>query len=205
MRAIHFVIVLVISYTMIRHYIHHDVLSINFQTLLFNRVLAFFSMIFIGLSLIKRRRYKRAFRSRNLALLGFAFAISHIVITLVFFSEVHFPQFFNNDRLNMKGEIVLSSGVLSICIFCLPFIASLKVLGSRFYRERAKEFFTLSYISYLFAIAHVFIIGVENWMNWESWPMFLPPISLIAFIISTGMVLGKLYRIFNHSYRKSRI
>ncbi len=204
-KAMYFIVVLVLSYVMIRHFIHHDALSANVQTILINRVLAFFSMIFIGMSLFKRGRTRRAFLSRQLALLGFAFAISHIIMTLLFFSEQHFPIFFDHQELNLKGELILSTGVLSIAVFCLPFIASFKVLGSRFYRERTNEFFMLSYISYVFSILHVCIIGMETWFTWESWPMLLPPISLIAFVISTGLVLNKLFRIFNYPYRKSRI
>jgi hypothetical protein len=49
----------------------------------------------------------------------------------------------------------------------------------------------------LLAAAHVALIGFRTWTQWSQWPGYLPPITLIIFIIAIGLAFA------NHRKKRS--
>jgi hypothetical protein len=55
----------------------------------------------------------------------------------------------------------------------------------------------LGRILLLLAAAHVSLIGFRTWTQWSQWPGYLPPITLIMFIIAIGLAVA------NHRKKRS--
>jgi len=49
----------------------------------------------------------------------------------------------------------------------------------------------------LLAAAHVTLIGFRTWTQWSQWPGYLPPITLLIFIIAI------VFAIANHRKKRS--
>lgn len=46
----------------------------------------------------------------------------------------------------------------------------------------------------LFTALHVFFMGYTTWLDVSSWPGYLPPITLLSFVIGIGFVVSRMLR-----------
>jgi len=106
-------------------------------------------------------------------------AFVHIFLSLGTLSKGYFPKLFSGDQMNLKGEMVLLLGVLTV--YC-------------FWRMRTVELkpalrHTLTILMCALLVCHISTIGLPGWLEFKAYSGGFPPISLLACFLTVGSLL----------------
>lgn len=165
-----------------------------------NKVLAFASVVFIGISYVlgplhvfdkKLFETKLAFR-RSFGLIGYGCAAIHTMISMMLLTPYYYPGLYAAGRFTLFGQLHLLSGILSIAIFTLVAVSSLPGIVQSMTGGLWHQIQRTGYIAFIFVLLHVYTVGVRGWADVTTWPSGLPPISLIAFNIVLFVLLVKI-------------
>jgi len=166
-------------YALVRYNIGKEVPLEHIPTYIFNKTLALASFILFGMSYLFGKSGK--INKNNISLAAYGLAIVHLLLTILILSPKRYPKFYDDGILNLSGEITLFAGVMAIAIFTMPFLSSVKEVGNSLFGKDYYKTFKLANWAYGFSILHVVAMGVEGWIKTSEWPLYMPPISLIAF------------------------
>lgn len=154
-----------------------------------NKTVALAAVVFIALSYAcghlaryfpKRFEVTLAWR-KFFGLLGFGLASAHALMATLILSPDSFGRLFDaTGKLNLTGELTLLFGVLAFFLFAVIAISSLPSVMESIKRENWIKIQRLGYWGLALIFLHVFFLGIEGWLQPESWPSGLLPISLIA-------------------------
>lgn len=200
MRLITSVIVLgsTFAYAIVRYHIFKGVAWAEFPLYISNKAIALASVMFIALSytlgslaFFWPHLFERTLPARKFfGLFGFALAATHALISLLIFTPLYYPKFFEaTGKLNLSGELSLLFGIISLILFSIVAVTSIPSIGKSLGREQWLFFQHIGYWGMLAIAGHVFVMGFSGWLNVSGWPGGLPPISLIAFTIATAALL----------------
>jgi hypothetical protein len=84
-----------------------------------------------------------------------------------------YPKFYDRGSIGYMGWNYIAMGALSILFFSIPLYASVKNMpeGSNLYH--------FGRYGILMNLVHVSMIGFRGWLEPTSWPLAMPPITLI--------------------------
>ncbi|MBI2139074.1 ferric reductase-like transmembrane domain-containing protein [Candidatus Woesearchaeota archaeon] len=184
------VLIAAMAYAVIRYNIIKGVPWEHLPLYISNKGIALASVVLIALAYVfgpLTRIRPKVFAKfipmeKYFGLLGFGLAAVHGIISLLLFSPANYPKFFlEAGKLNLTGELSMLFGVLGFIIFSLVAISDIPgVIDSA---ERWKLVQRLGYLAYLFVLLHVAVMGFSGWLQPDTWPGNLLPISLVAFIV----------------------
>lgn len=139
-----------------------------------------------------------------LGLLGFGLAAAHAVISLLVFSQAHYPKFFTEaGKLNLTGELSMLFGVAAFFTFAMIAATSLPGVEKVLDRRKWQMLQRIGYLAFFLVMLHVLVMGVEGWLKPSGWPGGLLPISLVAFIaIALTLLVRAVVIIFPDKARK---
>jgi hypothetical protein len=122
-----------------------------------------------------KQRQERSSGHANAAMF---LVMMHFLISLTVLRPSYFPSFFSETGM-FKLDINLSllAGSLSFVLMGLIF------LRYKIESGRLKSIKTHHLLLITGLLAHTFFRGYSGWFSMEKWPGFLPPISLISFIL----------------------
>jgi hypothetical protein len=141
-----------------------------------NKAIAWSATFYLGMSVLLLP--KKFPSKKQFGLSSFALGIIHIILTLYLAILNYYPDFYNKGQISVLGFSVLMSGLLSISLMTMAFLASL--FSSKF----PKVWLHYGFFAFLVNSCHPIIIGIQNWFSPLLWPMFLPPITLLASLLS---------------------
>ena len=151
-----------------------------------NKAFAWFAMTLISLTLLKENTLQKfQFSKRHLGQLGFLFGILHICSALLLFSEKYYPKFYSDHTFSSIGWTSISVGIISILIYSLPLYGSFKKYSSE------NKLFKFGKIGLLINIIHPILIGYSGWFTINKWPLFMPPITLLAVLFALLLFMLK--------------
>ncbi len=113
----------------------------------------------------------------------YAQLLMHVFISLALLSPAYYPKFFLESKINITGELSLLFGVTALVMFLMR-------LFVRQHKKFSSIKLPISVVLFLVS-AHVFSMGISGWITPLKWSGYLPPISLIAFVILITTVLKK--------------
>ena len=116
-------------------------------------------------------------------------------MALLLFTPDYYPKMFEAEgRLNLTGELSLAFGVISLWFLTITAITSVPFIYEAVGVDRWKRGQRMGYICLALAGGHVFVMGIAGWLKPAGWHGYLPPISLLAFILVMIVLLEKLLR-----------
>ena len=125
--------------------------------------------------------------------MGFSLAAIHAFMALLLFSPEYYPKMFEaGGRLNLTGELSMAFGVISLWILSMTAITSLPFMYDAIGADRWKRGQSMGYVCLALAGGHVLVMGLAGWLKPAGWHGFLPPISLVAFIVVLYVLLAKM-------------
>lgn len=156
-----------------------------------NKVFATTALVLIGLSfLLSAFCYfwdfvdtKIVYR-KHLGLMGFAFAVVHVVVTVWFLPhKFPWPEWLYN---NLQSAVFAG---LALLIFALMAAVSNRYavheLGSKGWRLLLR----VGYVALIFVIIHFAFLKYNGWLNWfKTREPILPPLSLLEVIFAVGVI-----------------
>lgn len=123
-------------------------------------------------------------------LLGFGLGAVHGFMSLLLFSPANYPKFFLADgSLNLTGELSMLFGILSFMIFAIVALTGVPSIGNALSQDTWQSLQRLGYAGLILVLLHVVSMGIAGWMEPETWPGGLLPISLVAAIVIASTLL----------------
>lgn len=180
MKYIFFLFIILYSYAAIRYHIGKE-LGVEYFIFVFNKALAWTSAMCLGLSIVKfipPFPTKKTFGISSIIL-----GLFHIALALLLTFDGFFPAYFRGGVISGEGFLVLFSGVLTILLMIFPLLTSL------FPANYPKKWIKLGKFALFVNILHPLIIGIKNWWTPGNWPLFFPPITLLAVLIYALILL----------------
>ena len=95
---------------------------------------------------------------------------AHIILSLILLRPHYFPAFFDKDEaFTLIGNLALAGGIIS---------AVLMLMGSKIPFS-----YSFKYVFGIFISLHLIAMGWESWFKPSSWYGYLPPITLLSFLL----------------------
>ncbi len=127
---------------------------------------------------------------KPLGSIGFGLGALHGLLSLLQFNPATYPKFFaENGAVNLTGELSMIFGVLAFFIFAGVAYSSQSSVAAMLGEHQWIRIQRLGYLGLLLIFFHVLTMGLDGWMQPDTWPGGLLPISLVAAIIAAAAVL----------------
>jgi len=178
-------IIISLFYAVIRYNIVGDVPWNQFPIFIVNKATAFSGVILLGLAGINNSVENR----HRLGLFASACVSLHCLLSLMLLSTSNFDdKFFHiaDNTFTTIGGFALLCGALGMLGQAVLWRRSINTVPN----SSPSLISGLGRILLLLAAAHVLLIGFRTWSQWSQWPGYLPPITLIVFIIAIGLVIA---------------
>lgn len=139
-----------------------------------NKSIAWLAGTLLMFSFLKQNFWNRfKLNRRTLGLSGYFFAITHILAGIILLDSKFYPKFYAFQNLSNIGWTYIAMGVLSILFFTAPLYASFKN------EPQSSKLYHFGRYGILMNLVHVLLIGFSGWLQPTSWPLNMPPITLI--------------------------
>jgi DMSO/TMAO reductase YedYZ heme-binding membrane subunit len=185
-------IIISLLYAVIRYNIAGDVPWNQFPIFIVNKATASSGVILLGLAGINNSVENR----HRLGLFAAACLGLHCLLSLMLLSPSNFGgKFFQatDNTFTVIGGFALLCGALGLLGQAVLWRRSMNTVSN----SSPSLINGLGRILLLLAAAHVSLIGFRTWTQWSQWPGYLPPITLIMFIIAIGLAVA------NHRKKRS--
>ena len=184
-------IIISLLYAVIRYNIAGDVPWSQFPVFIINKATACSGVILLGLAGLNDSVEKR----HRIGLFASACLGLHCLLSLMLLTPSNFEgKFFQADNtFTTIGGLALLCGALGILGQAVLWRRSMNTAPN----SSPSLINGLGRILLLLAAAHVSLIGFRTWTQWSQWPVYLPPITLIMFIIAIGLAVA------NHRKKRS--
>lgn len=188
------------TYAIVRYHIFGAVEWIHFPLFIANKAISLAAVFFIAMSYLIGKAVKaydtdhskRLILIKFCGLIGFSLAAIHAFMALLLFTPEYYPKLFSSGgRLNLTGELSMMFGVLSLWCLSVTAITSLPFMYEAVGADRWKRGQRSGYICLALAGGHVLVMGISGWLKPAGWHGYLPPISLVAFIVILFALLVK--------------
>ncbi|MCX7697311.1 MAG: hypothetical protein N2Z72_06430 [Bacteroidales bacterium] len=157
------IFLLTFAYAFIRYVTFGNMTPENIPLVITNKAIAFtLPFIFLILS-IKYANNRTVDQTNHDALRQMSFF--HIILSILILSKDLLPKFISNDSYSFDGSFSLLGGIIT------------------YFLVRGLKNYQTMLIFSLFLKLHIFFIGYKNWLNPSVWFGYLPPITMICFIL----------------------
>ncbi len=172
---------LTFAYALCRYVVFGDVAWVNVPLYVSNKAISWSGVIFFGMSLLAREKTRRqAYGTVAAAAIG-----AHLVMSLMVLNPNYFGKFYGpGGRLNGVGELSMLAGVVGLLYLGGLFVKNLTGSTGNGSSLRAGW----GRMVLWFAVLHVGIMGYGGWLKPETWPGYLPPITLWSFLMALGFL-----------------
>ena len=184
-------IIISLLYAVIRYNIAGDVPWSQFPVFIVNKATACSGVILLGLAGLNDSAEKR----HRIGLFASACLGLHCLLSLMLLTPANFEgKFFQADNtFTTIGGLALFCGALGILGQAVLWRRSMNTAPN----SGPSLITGLGRILLLLAAAHVTLIGFRTWTQWSHWPGYLPPITLLIFIIAISFAIA------NHRKKRS--
>ena len=167
-----------VFYTVIRYHVFGGVLWKDFFIFTINKILIFSAVIFLYF-LTTRFLDKQAKDSLKKTIT--VSIVLHIIFSTIILKPYYLKAFFHStDGMSLTGNISLLAGSFAAVIYLLQSQIDIRpVLRTKFF--------------ILFAMIHLFAMGIKSWLHPTAWYGGFVPITLISFLL-LGIIFWKKLR-----------
>lgn len=157
-------------YTVLRYVTFGEVSLEHLPVFLLNKSISFAAVICLFItSVYSMRTDSAAARFWGTATLHLAYI--HVVLSLCILTPAYYPKFFDETRMNARGEITMLAGVLAIYGFWYV------TRGHDFLLQRP----VMKWVSCGLVCVHLIAMGYSGWASVYTWYGYMPPVSLLSF------------------------
>lgn len=191
-----FVLLLVAGiYASFRYIVFGEIYWIHLPTKILNKVVAVASVFALLMSAAGYLNNNRQ-AARDWGIASFHFALYHVVLSLVILSPENYGMFYWQNKLTLKGEIVMSSGVFSLYCYAMLF----------FSRPGTAHMAIFKLLITCSAGIHLFAMAYAGWFKPWQWNGYMPPISLwsFLFVVASFVIYLRLKDIKDYNVRATQ-
>lgn len=171
-------------YATFRYNIFKGVPWTDWPLYVLNKSFAVSALILLVLAIFRYRNNQPKSNKQILNASKF-FLILHILISTSLLSPVYYAKFFADAKLTLPVSISILLGAIATALYIRNSFST--GLEER-HNEKIKYLTSIS----LFVGFHAGIQGYQGWFSPNTWPGFLPPITLISFLLGISALLIRL-------------
>lgn len=122
---------------------------------------------------------------KYLGLVGFAFAVTHVLLYIPVFMALFSVEAWQNDFI-----LVPLTGLVALLIFTVMAVISNKFMAGKIGGKLWKNILRTGYIAFIFVLLHLIFLDTSKWAKWvtEGFPT-LPSMSLLISIFILWFLL----------------
>lgn len=170
LRNIWIIFISTFIYSVLRYNIIGDIPFSDIPTLIVNKAIAFSIIIILFLAFLSYF-YKRQEDHKTYLFAFKIFTLMHVILSLVVLTQNNYSKIITNEKIPLLGNLAVLAGVLSFAYISV-------------------NRFRIRYIIlFLLITAHLFFLGCTKWLEPEKWYGWMPPITLICFLIMAGLII----------------
>ena len=166
-------------YSIVRYNIFSDVPWSDLPLFVMNKAISFSAIIFISIYIIleKKDHHELSIKIRKYAT---NLVFIHLTISLVIFTQIYYPKYFDGLKLSFLGQLSLLAGIISLGL----------INSIRHVKKVKPEYSTSLFSKYgtgillILISLHLLLIGFPGWITPEKWQGCMPPITLLSFIVA---------------------
>lgn len=164
-----------IGYATLRYNIFKGVPWTDWPLYVLNKAFAVASLAFLAISVL---RYLYIQKYSNAKIFNFArfSGFLHIIISFALLNPIYYDKFFLNGKLSFSAGISILLGAIATA-----FIFN-KSVSKHLNNNPDAKIRVLSILVFIFGL-HTALLGFQGWIAPSDWPGYLPPITLISFLI----------------------
>lgn len=167
-------------YSLLRYNVLGDVPFSDIPTFIINKSVAFTLVIILLVIFyykLKKKRFNFEFMIKGLN----AMAVIHILLSITLLTQEYYPKLFDDHKLTLFGNLSVLFGVVTVAYVYIS-------------KHKVNNLIVYAFISF-----HLFFLGVKGWFNIDMWNNFLPPITLICFLILIFLITLTLIKLLKRN------
>ena len=189
-----------LTYAVVRYHFAGNVPWRYFPAFILNKATSLAAVFFIASSYLIGKTIRWYDDDKRLrlvvikfcGLMGFSLAAIHAVLSLSIWTPAYFAKYFDDiGRLNLQGELGMATGVTALFFLSSPAITTLPMMPKALGGQRWKRAQRMGYVSLILVSAHLFVLGLKGWLKPQGWYAWMPPISLVAFVVAVVPLVVK--------------
>jgi len=124
-------------------------------------------------------------RRRDLGLGGLWLIVLHVLLSVLMLNPTCFDKFYGeSDYMTWQAEASMLAGAIALMALGGLYLASRRPQSSVAETRGGSLVPGLGRIMLILAAAHVALMGYAGWFTPERWPGYLPPITLLSFLVA---------------------
>ncbi|MFT5524045.1 MAG: hypothetical protein ACI9HK_001995 [Pirellulaceae bacterium] len=189
------VIITATVYALVRYVVFKGVAVDHLPLYVFNKIASFAGIVLIGWAPWLKDVQQR----KQMGLVAFSLLIAHVAMSWIMMNPAYYPKLYQEaGKLNWRGELSMLAGVVALVMILWLFRVT-PVINEAGAKPTAKTRPAglvpgLGRLVLLFTALHVFFMGFSSWADVANWPGYLPPITLLSFVIGIGFVASRMLR-----------
>jgi DMSO/TMAO reductase YedYZ heme-binding membrane subunit len=182
-----------LAYAIVRYHLVGDVGWSQFPLFILNKVVALAAVGFVASSYLIGKIFRWHDQDKALrlvvikfcGLVGFFLAAIHAFMSVLVLTPAYFGKYFlDGGKLNLQGEVGMTTGIVALFFLASPAITTLPMMPKALGGWRWKRTQRVGYVALLLVVAHLLFLGLRGWLTPGKWPAGMVPISLVAFVIA---------------------
>ena len=176
------------AYAILRYHLGKNIPLSEFLYIL-NKAFSWTAFTLITWSILPKQFFENKKTNRKFfGISGYLIASLHIILNIILLNNIRFPNFYaDSGAWNLNFYLVSTAGLISFIIFSIVFLVSID-----FWKVKNKEtILSLGFFGVLINLFHPFFLGYQRWFDINSWPFYLPPITMLAFLFGILVLLFK--------------
>lgn len=186
------IIVFSTVYAALRYNIFGKVLWSWFPLFTLNKSISFTGLTFLVISfalpsnrnMLNNSGVSYSAFKKTYGIWGLALTIIHSIISFILLNPVYYKKFyFESGQLTTSASISLIAGILALLV-----LIYFQFTFSTIYKKKLSYYLKISKSNILLFVillttVHITFIGYTGWFIPQSWPGYLPPITLLTSIV----------------------
>jgi len=186
------VLLFFLVYATMRYIVFKGVDPNHFPLYIMNKVFSISGLFFLAISYafgkVRWMRFSEDAKQNQFikftGLAGFSLSALHVFNSLIILSPEYFPKFYDENMMNLNGELTMLMGVFSLYCFTIPAITTIPFMQEAVGIKKWQQGQRMGYLGLVAALLHTTIMGFSGWIDVSSWPGYMPPITLLSAIIA---------------------
>lgn len=166
--------VFTLVYAIIRYNLMGNVPFTDIPAFILNKAISFSLIVLLLLIVIGKNSSGKDDIKLLIKFFNF-FLVCHILLSTGLLTQAYYPKLFTEGKFNLLGNLAILSGVVGVGYI---FVAGKDIKNS---------------LIAILAASHLFFIGAKGWLTVDKWHGFMPPITLLCFILSIVVLVYSLY------------
>ena len=168
-------------YAILRYNIFNDVPWKDLPIFVLNKAVSLTIIILLFYDQFKKNEIAKS--KSNLWFTVLILTMLHFMLSTAILIPDYFGKFYDANQLNIVGSLSLLFGILAFVGFLTVAIIRIENKLNTNLSAFRSHYAKIKLFNFICIGTHLFVMGISGWLIPSDWPAYLPPISLIAFVL----------------------